>query len=457
MILKLSALFILYVFGFTVEINSQEFGTGLLLDEKYYENCPQSAPLMRSDFINLPDSFSLKQFTPLPGNQEGYSTCAGWATAYGGRTVIEAIRYNWSGEIVNSNAFSPSFIYNQIRTRPDCDGGTSLTDALDIIKNEGSLKFNEFGYDCNRTVTQTDKENAGDYKIIEYREVANRNSKNKISSVKKSLSESKPVVIAIDCPSSFQTAGDVWTPVTSDYKYWGNGHAILVIGYNDSMYGGAFEIMNSWGEGWGNDGYTWIRYNDFDYYCVYAFEMIDNIKLNPGETDLSGSLLFRRDDGEIMKVKTSDDYFKMTEPYPSGTKFELIISNNQPAYVYSFSSDLTYKTYKIFPFTKNMSALLPYKSNNVAIPDENSYNMLDETTGKSYFCFLYSKEKLDIDNIIQQVSSAGGNMWERIASALGNKIIKRADIRYDYESPIKFSATSRGKSVLVILIEIEHI
>ena len=157
-----------------------------------------------------------------------------------------------------------------------------------------------------------------------------------------------------------------------------------------------------------------------------------------------------------MKVQANEDYFRTTEPYTSGTKFELIISNNQPAYVYSFSSDLTYKTYKIFPFTKNMSALLPYKSNNVAIPDENSYNMLDEIRGRSYFCFLYSKEKLDIDNIMNQVSSAGGNMWERVESALGNKIIKRADVRYDFESHIKFSAASRGKSVLVILVEIEH-
>ena len=455
--LKLFALLILSFFAFTIEVTSQNFGMGLLLDEKYYENCPLSAPLMRSDFINLPDSFSLKQYTPFPGNQGGYSTCAGWATAYGGRTVIEAIRYNWTREIVNSNSFSPSFIYNQIRPRPDCNGGTSLTDALDVVKNEGSLKLNEFGYDCSRTVTQTDKENARDYKIIEYREITNRKSKNKVSSVKKSLSEYKPVVIAIDCPSSFQVAGDVWMPADSEYKYWGIGHAILVIGYDDNMYGGAFEIMNSWGEEWGNNGFTWIRYSDFDYYCMYAFEMIDNIKLNPGESDLSGSLLFRREDGEIMQVKALDDYFRMTEPYSSGTKFELIISNNQPAYVYSFSSDLTYKTYKIFPFTKNMSALLPYKSNNVAIPDENSYNMLDETTGRSYFCFLYSKEKLDINNIMQQVSSAEGNMWERVVSVLGNKIIKRADVRYDLESRIKFNAASRGKSVLVILVEIEHI
>ena len=38
---------------------------------------------------------------------------------------------------------------------------------------------------------------------------------------------------------------------------------VFVIAYNDDMYGGAFQILNSYGTAWGNNGKIWIRYNDF--------------------------------------------------------------------------------------------------------------------------------------------------------------------------------------------------
>ena len=88
---------------------------GLLLDDSLYANSPTAAPLMRGDYGDLPPSASLKKNAPTPGNQGPYGTCAGWSTAYAGRTILEAIRNNWTGSIVDKNAFSPSFVYNQIR------------------------------------------------------------------------------------------------------------------------------------------------------------------------------------------------------------------------------------------------------------------------------------------------------------------------------------------------------
>jgi len=43
------------------------------------------------------------------------------------------------------------------------------------------------------------------------------------------------------------------------------GHAILAVGYDDNMsignYKGALLIRNSWGTGWGEQGYGWLPYN----------------------------------------------------------------------------------------------------------------------------------------------------------------------------------------------------
>ena len=38
---------------------------------------------------------------------------------------------------------------------------------------------------------------------------------------------------------------------------------MCVIGYDDYFEGGAFQVMNSWGKEWGEDGLFWMRYNDF--------------------------------------------------------------------------------------------------------------------------------------------------------------------------------------------------
>jgi hypothetical protein len=103
-----------------------------------------------------------------------------------------------------------------------------------------------------------------------------------------------------------------------------------------------------------------------------------------------------------------------------------------------------------------MVAYLPYKQNNVAIPDEESYNMLDETTGTSYFCFLYSKESLDIDGIMNGIEESEGSFWERLSDVLDDKRIEKENIDYSYEGKISFKAKSQDRSVVPVLVEINH-
>ena len=117
---------------------------------------------------------------------------------------------------------------------------------------------------------------------------------------------------------------------------------------------------------------------------------------------------------------------------------------------------LTFKTYRIFPFDDRMVAYLPYRQNNVAIPDEESLNMLDETPGISYYCFLYSKESLDIKDIMKKVESAKGSLWQRIKKVLGDKMISIKNIDFESSEVINFKARSKGKSIVPILVEINH-
>jgi hypothetical protein len=437
-------------------LNAQNYGTGLLIDDASFENDAKSVPLMRGDYDNLPDAVSLKNYSPTPGSQGAYGTCTGWSSAYAGRTILEAIRNNWTRERIDSNVFSPSYIYNQIRIGNDCYGGASIIDALNILKNQGGMKMKDFAYDCDLKISEENKITAKEYTIIEYREVSDKYAADKVIKVKKSLSQQKPVVIAMDCPNSFYNAGDLWKPKKTDYKLWSVGHALCVVGYDDNKYNGAFEIMNSWSEEWGNNGYTWIRYDDFQYFCLFAFELIDKVVHEKYSWDLSGSLKFVESNGEPMRTQLKESIFEMEKEYASGTLFELFVSNNQPAYVYAFGTDTTNITYKIFPFHSQMLAYLPYSENNFAIPDEGSYTMLDEVPGITYYCFLYSNKELDIDNLLEKFENHDRTFIENFRMAFGNLIIDDSNISYSDGEIIRFKAKSSGKSILPVIVKINH-
>src|SRR5437868_6482065 len=83
----------------------------------------------------------------------------------------------------------------------------------------------------------------------------------------------------------FDKAKDVWKPTEEPLLSYG-GHALCVVSYADNKYGGAVEIQNSWGTTWGNQGYTWIKYEDFARFTHYAFEFVELPDPKPELADL---------------------------------------------------------------------------------------------------------------------------------------------------------------------------
>jgi len=447
---------ILFFLLLSVHLFSQEFGMGLLLDDTLYASRPLSVKLMRGDYANLPASFSLKEYAPTPGYQGASGTCAAWSAVYGGKTILEAIKNRWTSKEINDNCFSPSFVYNQVRKSDGCSQGVSLISVLDFLKENGVVKYSDFGFECEREVKPTEKDAAKSFKILEYRTIADYKLEHKSSFIKKSLSENKPIIAAIDCPNSFRSAKDLWQPDSSEYKNWFQGHGITIVGYDDKKLGGAFEVLNSWGTAWGKEGFTWIRYSDFDFFCRYAFELIDPEPENR-QPILSGSLLFREDNGDEMKLIQSGGVFETVKNYPTGTLFELRISNDEPAYVYAFATDITLTVTKIFPSEANVSAYLPYKKNNIAIPDEDSYAMLDDTKGVTYYVFLYSKEKLEFDKLVKDFELSSGGFSKRFESVFGKMSIEPENISFDKLEKLKFrSLYTSEKKVVPVIVKINH-
>ena len=269
----LSFLFLLTTLSFP-----QTYYKGLVFNDEAYQSIPKTAKLLTRDFELLPTAISLQPYAPTVGSQGKTGTCTAWATAYGARTILESITNNREYSPKTDTAvFSPSYVYNQIRTHQGCKRGTNIGRALSLMQNQGVAKLSYFKFDCNKPITQTDKKHASAYKIKDFKTLFGLHDIQKVQPVKKALSQKKPVIIGMRTPDSFNHAKQLWQPAQGDYHQPNlGGHAMVVVGYDDNQEGGSFQLMNSWGKRWGENGFTWIRYSDFKHFVKYAYEMIPN-------------------------------------------------------------------------------------------------------------------------------------------------------------------------------------
>lgn len=452
------------------------------INDGAYATAPKKARLTRALDV-LPSSASIKQYTPFPKTQDQYGTCAAWASAYCGRTTVDAIKNNWTDRaMITQHAYSPAFLFRLLRPNdPACNGGSSIETAFQLMKNTGSIPFSILPVLCVPSIAPAQLTIAGEAKLKDYARLFDVTSSDniKIQAMKKSIAEKKPVVIGILCPPSFDNAKMVWQPTEPALESWG-GHAICVVGYDDNQFGGAFEIQNSWGPVWGNLGYTWIRYTDMVKYLKYAYEFIDLPDAAPNMPDLSGSIRLALSTGVDMpvtlhvstrglKVVTADKpsstqpvgpqpltIYQTSSAYASGTNFRIYISNNAPAYVYAISSDLTNAVTKIFPYEDGISAALNYKKNDVAIPDEDHFIQFDNVAGKDFLCVLYSKNELNVNDLIAKIGMQTGTFNERVFGALGNRLADPKNIKFDADK-IKFTGSSKDKQdVVALMVELDH-
>jgi hypothetical protein len=92
----------------------------------------------------------------------------------------------------------------------------------------------------------------------------------KVYETRKALMRGNPVVIELMAGQDFkqQLRTLKWKPAKdTDMVY-----PLVVVGYDGAKE--AFELRSSWGSSWGNDGYLWIDYQDFEQYAKNGYVMI---------------------------------------------------------------------------------------------------------------------------------------------------------------------------------------
>jgi Papain family cysteine protease len=439
---------------------ASQFAQGGTLDPKQYAKASVYEGLEDDNSKNpLPESVSLLSFAPNRLNQGQQGSCVAWSSAYAAHTILESAS---TRQDPNQLKFSPSYMYNQI----GLDGcqGSYIIRAMELMTKKGSVPFEQFPYDesnCSRNPGSSLDREASQYKIHGFSRLSDGDNTSKLSirAVKEHLAKDAPVVIGMMVGQSFMQpmmGQELWTPAANDRSMLGmGGHAMCVIGYDDRKFGGAFEIMNSWGPEWGKNGIGWVRYGDFKTYVREAYG-IDPLPKRGAAANipLECNIGLVSDKKYIPLRVKSGNVFETQSPLKKGTKFKIEVKNATECYIYVFGQETDASSYVLFPYTAKHS---PYCGiTGVRLFPKGSAMAPDSIGNRDYMAVIVSKTPLEYAKINQAISQAPGSTYaDKVNAAVQSIAIRSARFSAGNNGTIYFKVSSNDNNVVASVVEID--
>ena len=465
---------LIFLLFFTcIQANAQ----GLLIDEdsdSRYETLPQ-----QSDFNDGGKSeakalagitaWSLKSYCPTPKHQGQVGSCVGWSTGYAALTIQHAIANEWKGQtdLITTNAFSPMFIYNQIKLT-DCRNGSFIDSAMALLQTKGDILSSDFDKsiaDCSVMPSEKQITSASTNKIVDFMTLFPHKAakQTKINKVKLSLIQNRPAIVGMSLLKNFgqiRKGAKYWNPRVGDKGRYG-GHAMVVIGFDDSR--GAFELMNSWGEDWGNNGFIWVKYEDFGKYCKYAFQMSLEDKIQR-EKQYTGKFSLRRFEALLAngqpifsdeKVYLSKGIYTLAKStINTGTIFQFLVSQvtaNTYMYAIGIEADGTTKTY--WP-EANESPLITVPEVELYLPGADA-GLQFKLEGTEFVIILCSTQPIpNITDYLSQLAVAKGTVQEKLVAVFKNDLLPESYINYD-KREMKFINEMPEGHIIPMVLKVE--
>ena len=433
---------------------SDNFSTGMEMKQSEFDKAKVFEPLAAGS--ELPTSVTLQQFCPRRDNQGAQGSCVAWASAYAARTILEA---QATGKDPNSTIFSPSYLYNQIHL-PSCQGAY-MPEALKVLTQQGLLPLKDFPYsdqECDRTPNSAQKEAAGRYKITGFNRLTNTGDDYgiDIQGIKQNLAQGAPILIGAMVTNSFMqnmrgSSNKIWQP--SSYDKVLGGHAMCVVGYDDNLVGGAFQIMNSWGEDWGDKGFGWVRYNDFKNFCkeAYGLHPLPHVE-NDGKLDINIGLLENKTKKYIPLSLKSANLFT-SQPVNKMTTFKIQVSNTIECYTYVFGQETDNSSYTLFPYSPKYSAFCGITGTRV-FPRSKSLQP-DNTGNQDYMAIVVSKKELDYEALNKKVNaSTQTSFLAKFKEAIGSDAIPTMKFAADADGIMRLTAEDhKGHNTAIVVVE----
>lgn len=463
-----------FIFGggdsfMSAESNS-EYGMGCGIDEGKYDQTMVYEPLASSSTKNrIPASASLLKYAPTRKNQGQQGSCVGWASAYAARTILEAAS---TGANPNEIAFSPSFLFNQIAL-PACQGSYT-SEALEKMKRDGLMYFSKFSYDVESCTKKPDKillSEAKTHRIRGYNRLskAGNNYDVDIEALRQNIAQGAPVIIAMKIPESFYyVREDLWTPQKNDYRNIDRlgGHAMCAIAYDDNKFGGAVQVMNSWGKNWGNDGNFWIKYTDFSKFVREAYGLYPHPKTaNQAEDDfdVSFGLVYADNNANIPVKQQKGSLFKTQKSVKKGDRFKVEVENNIECYVYIFGQETDGTSYVLFPYPEDGKRSSKYSAYCGVVgtrhfPSGAAALKVDNLGKQDLMAVVVSKDELDYFELNDKVNRMPGSDYQaKVNKALGTMQISNPNFKMKASSVAFQGKTSGQQKAVAVVLAIDKI
>ncbi|MDR2700822.1 MAG: SUMF1/EgtB/PvdO family nonheme iron enzyme [Spirochaetaceae bacterium] len=452
----------------------RKYTTGAVLDEESYNKLPLqgsvTGPLSSArgegtrGAAQIPSAYSLKKYAPIPGDQGEIGSCTAWAAAYGAKTIMESIRLERTNRYLTTrNVYSPLYCYEvamEIDEKPEA-AGANITTVVSMMRNFGVPKESDYRKlsttAANRaTRLNPDADNLRKWKItgsdalfqMDYEKAIvgdySPTAMNfRINMIKNNISQGNPVIVGIIPSNSFmELTGEQWKPKANERPNPENGHAVCVIGYDDNKFGGAFEILNSWTEYWGNGGFAWIDYQTFGKYLIQGIVLVDNYSSYEKPFEWTGSITVQTPENtRELPVRLSDDgIYSPRLSLKTGTQIRFVLEGNNtstaegPVYPYVFYTDKAQgKTVQVWPPAGNAAPVVLEKGKPITIPAANQWIKTNDAVNANDFVFLFSRKGLDITAVRNSFEKQRGAVMDRLSAAVGkDKLIPAQYGLYGY-------------------------
>ncbi len=447
--------------------NVTKYTTGGHLDTNQYKRASIYEGLSDDDGKNpLPEAVSLLKYAPDRLNQGKQGSCVAWSSGYAARTILQSVSTHADP---NSIRFSPAFLYNNISLDNNGCEGSYIIKAMEFMQQKGALPLQQFPYDennCNRQASSDLFNNAANNKILGFTRLTGDDggvSALNFRAIKEHLAKDAPVVIGMMVGGTFMQGmlgQKIWHPNDDDYTQQGfGGHAICVIGYDDRIEGGAFQIMNSWGPEWGDNGTAFIRYGDFRKFVREAYG-VDALP----KTGAALNIDFECTIG-LVNTNSSKSYiplrvgagnvFTTTTPVKKGTTFKIELKNALECYAYIFGQDTTGGSYVLFPYNANHSPYFGVTGYRL-FPRKQSLQA-DNTGSKDLMAVVVSKQPLDYKALNDAINKSTQSTYAgKLNDAIKSSAITSVQFSNNAAGNIYFKANaSEQKTVVGCVVEID--
>ena len=413
------------IFILSVLFTSMIYSQGLILDPVNSGKLKQWDQPENFGFAeSFPAKISYRKYTPPILDQGQTSTCVGYSVAYGLLTTQQNILMNITNENMKYfRAMDPNFVYALIKSHDDqwCQQGTSMFDAIGVLIEQGCKPmFFDPWLECNAitSISKFAMAAASNYKVSDAY-ILGMDKPDIIEIMKSALVDRRLISIGTKLTPSFESDKTskygLWTP--SNNETFTGGHAMVIVGYDDLKNGGSFEIMNSWGPNFGDNGFVWIKYSDVKKYIYEAYVLkIDEFSSsNCGFGDCANSVSRYR--------------------YPSGNVYEGLFINNYPdiygSYFYA-SGD-----FYVGEFSKGK---------------KHGYGLFHENTSDQFYLTYHENDILINKSSVQGFSENSEKLertlklYEKLNLIKPSKLIKENDKNFeklfDMEIPVEDMKTN---------------